>query len=48
MLYDSPCDDSGYYFCEYGYPHINENDFFDEDQNDEPDEILEVNWESPR
>lgn len=48
MLYDSPCDSPGYYFREYGHLHTNDNDYFDENQDEEPPEFLEVEWESPR
>lgn len=47
MLYDSPCDEPGYYFHEYGSHHIDE-DYFDQNDDQENNELLEVNWESPK
>ena len=50
MLYDSPCDDPGYFQREYGCYADQEDyeDFSTKDLEDQFDELLEVCWESPR
>ncbi len=56
MLYDSPCDEPGYFAREYPEEyarHLEARDEYeiDEYENrnfDDKEEILEVNWESPR
>jgi hypothetical protein len=50
MLYESPCDVPGYYDREYHHSTDEDeyDDFSSKDLEDQLDELLEVNWESPR
>ena len=57
MLYESPCDVPGYYEREYSeeyQAHLQAKEdweieeFESQDLEDQFDQLLEVNWESPR